>query len=436
MAGFGSGPDYKVKVGSVTQVAEYPSSTTRTALVLPGGGARAAYQIGVLKALSDLLPSRSVNPFPVVIGTSAGAINATELAIHAHRFRVATGNLERVWRNFQVPHVFDASAPTMLKDGLHWMLAMLSGGWLLPPPQSLFNNAPLRDLLSANYDFSRIEHSIKDGHLHALAISAAGYSSSRSMFFFQSTPGQLPWTRVRHAGEPAEITLDHLMASVAVPFLFPAVKMGNEYYGDGSMRQSSPFSPAIHLGADRIFVVATRSGERQRARVPLQGPSFGQIFGYMLDALFSDGLYADFERLIQVNNIIRKTGPVTIHDRVMKPIEILVIMPSRDIAEIARRHVQNLPRSLRALLRTMGAMNAGGGELMSYLMFQSSFTRELIDLGYHDAMAQSAKMVDFLQGQMLDTTGMTSVLRRFVLPKDENVAEAPAVSGEQQGSQS
>lgn len=396
----------------MSQIGASITQDNRTALVLPGGGARAAYQIGVLKALADLMPMRAPTPFPIVIGTSAGAINATELAIHAHRFRIAAGNLERVWRNFQVPQVFDASATTMLKDGLHWLIAMVFGGWLLPPPRSLFDNAPLRDLLAANYDFSRIDHCINEGHLHALAISAAGYSSARSMFFFQSVPGQLPWTRVRHAGEPAAITLDHLMASVAVPFLFPAVKMGNEYYGDGSMRQSSPFSPAIHLGADRIMVIATRSGDRQRARVPLQGPSFGQIFGYMLDALFSDGLYADFERLIQINNVIRKTGPVVINGRVMKPIEILVIMPSKDISEIARRHVQDLPRSLRVLLRTMGAMNAGGGELMSYLMFQSSFTRELIELGYSDAMAQSGKMLDFLKGQVLDTTGLTSVLQK------------------------
>ncbi|MGD9842056.1 MAG: patatin-like phospholipase family protein [Steroidobacteraceae bacterium] len=407
---------------------ESPASN-KTALVLPGGGSRAAYQIGVLKALSDLLPARAASPFPVVVGTSAGAINATELAIHADRFRVATGNLERVWRNFEVHQVFDASAPTMLKDGLHWFMAMLSGGWLLAPPRSLFDNAPLRTLLSSNFDFSRIEQSIRDEHLHALAISAAGYGSSRSLFFFQSTQEQQPWTRVRHAGEPAAIDLDHLMASVAVPFLFPAVKMGNEFYGDGSMRQSSPFSPAIHLGADRILVVATRSGDRQRARVPVYGPSFGQIFGYMLDALFSDGLYADFERLLQINNIVRKVGPVVINDRLVKPIEILVVMPSKDIADIARKHVQSLPRSLRVLLRSMGAMNAGGGELMSYLMFQSSFTRELIELGYHDAMAQSSKLVDFLQGGMSDTTGMTSVLRRFEFPQHDSAIAQP-VSGQ------
>jgi NTE family protein len=419
---------------NVTQLNEFTVQTSKAALVLPGGGARAAYQIGVLKALSDLLPAHAPNPFSIVIGTSAGAINATELAIHAHRFRVAVGNLERVWRNFMVPQVFDVDALTMMRSGLNWLVSLLSGGWMLPPPRSLFDNAPLRGLLSANFDFSRIEQSIQDGYLDALAISAAGYGSSRSMFFFQANAHQQAWTRVRHAGEPAEITLDHLMASVAVPFLFPAVQMGNEFYGDGSMRQSSPFSPAIHLGADRIMVVATRSGDRQRARVPLSGPSFGQIFGYMLDALFSDGLYADFERLTQINNIIRKVGPVTINDRVMKPIEMLVIMPSKDISEIARQHVGGLPRSLRVLLRSMGALNAGGSELMSYLMFQSSFTRDLIDLGYQDAMAQSNKLVDFLHGDLVATTGMTAVMRRLDL-RHPTPDGAQPTSAEEQRSQ-
>lgn len=411
------------------QATDNDSSWGKTALVLPGGGARAAYQIGVLKALADLMPARARNPFPIVVGTSAGAINATELAIHAHRFRVAVSNLERVWRNFEVPHVFDTDAVTMLRGGLHWAMAMLSGGWLLPPPRSLFDNSPLRELLRVNFDFSRIEQSIGDGHLEALAISAAAYSSSRSVFFFQAGADAQPWTRMRHAGEPAEITIDHLMASVAVPFLFPAVSMGNEFYGDGSMRQSSPFSPAIHLGADRVMVIATRTGDRQRAYVPVRGPSFGQIFGYMLDALFSDGLYADFERISQINRIVKQVGPITVNGTPVRAIDMLVIMPSRDISEIARQHVQCLPRSLRVLLRTMGALNSSGSELMSYIMFQSNFTRELIELGYQDAMAQSNKLVDFMHGQALDTTGMTAMMRRL------DIKRAAAESTQEQRSQ-
>jgi NTE family protein len=154
-----------------------PSSHGKIGLVLPGGGARAAYQVGVLRAIADLLPARSNNPFPIVTGTSAGAVNATAIAVHADRFRVAVGNLERVWRNFQVHQVFRADTASMLRSGLHWLLAMLSGGWLLPPPRSLFDNTPLRELLQAQFDFASVRKSIEAGHLDALAMSAAGYIS-------------------------------------------------------------------------------------------------------------------------------------------------------------------------------------------------------------------------------------------------------------------
>lgn len=397
----------------MTQLPDSASASGRLALVLPGGGARAAYQIGALRAMAELWPAKSANPFAIVTGTSAGAINATELAIHADRFRVAVGNLERVWRNFQVEHVFDADALTMVRSGLNWLLALLSGGFLLPPPKSMLDNAPLRELLKANFDFARIGESIAGGHIEALAVSAAGYSSMRSISFFQAGTDKHAWSRSRHAGEPALITLDHLMASVAVPFLFPPVRMGDEYFGDGSMRQATPFSPAIHLGADRLLVVATRHGLRETPNVPVKGPSFGQIFGFMLDALFTDGLYSDFERLSQLNAVLHQTGPVTVDGRILRPIELMVLVPSRNISEIARAHVHALPRSLRVLLRTMGAMNAGGGELMSYLMFQSDYTRELIALGYQDAMDRRERLLAFMRGEQVDSTGMTSIIRKL-----------------------
>jgi NTE family protein len=160
------------------------AAPAKTGLVLPGGGARAAYQVGVLRAIADLLPARAINPFPVVTGTSAGAVNATAIAIHADRFRVAVGNLERVWRNFQVGQVFRADTASMMRSGLHWLLAMMSGGWLLPPPKSLFDNAPLRDLLEVQFDFAGVRRSIAAGHLDALAMSAAGYISAKSVSFF------------------------------------------------------------------------------------------------------------------------------------------------------------------------------------------------------------------------------------------------------------
>lgn len=399
------------------------SATPKTGLVLPGGGARAAYQVGVLRAIADLLPARATNPFPVVTGTSAGAVNATAIAVHADRFRVAVGNLERVWRNFQVGQVFRADTASMMRSGLHWTLAMMSGGWLLPPPKSLFDNSPLRELLAVQFDFAGVRRSIAAGHLDALAMSAAGYISAKSVSFFEARSGD-PWTRVRRAGQPTQLSLDHLMASVAVPFLFPPVLMGEEYYGDGAMREANPFSAAIHLGADRLLVIGTRNESRPPTPSQPLCPTFGQIFGYMLDSLFSDGLYSDLERLTQLNDIVSKVGPISAEGARLKKIDMLVILPSRDLSEIARHHVGSLPRALRILLRTMGALNTGGGQLMSYLLFQDTFTRELIALGYQDAMKRSHDLLEFLGGHSVASSGATGTLRR--LPTSEEGRAVPS----------
>jgi NTE family protein len=400
-----------------------PIPPARIGLVLPGGGARAAYQVGVLRAIADLLPARSSNPFPVVTGTSAGAVNATAIAVHADRFRVAVGNLERVWRNFQVNQVFRADTASMMRSGLHWVLAMMSGGWLLPPPRSLFDNAPLRELLKLQFDFAGIRRAIDAGQLDALSISAAGYISARSVSFYEARTGCVPWNRLRRAGEPAELSLDHLMASVAVPFLFPPVLLGDEFYGDGAMRQANPFSAAIHLGAERLLVIGTRNESRSVNPPPPLCPTFGQIFGYMLDALFTDGLYSDLERLTQLNDIIDRSGPISGEGMQLKRIDMLVILPSRDISEIARHHIGSLPRPVRVLLRTMGALNTGGGQLMSYLLFQDTFTRELIALGYQDAMKRSEDLLAFLGGYAVRSTGATAMMRRLS-SREEKRAEA------------
>jgi NTE family protein len=399
----------------------------KVGLVLPGGGARAAYQVGVLRALADLLPTRASNPFPVVSGTSAGAVNATAIAVHADRFRVAVGNLERVWRNFQVGQVFRADTASMLRASLHWLFAMLSGGWLLPPPKSLFDNSPLRELLKEQFDFSRIGRSIADGYLDAIAMSSAGYASARSVSFFEAKPGCVSWKRTRRAGQPTSLSVEHLMASVAVPFLFPPVLLGEEYYGDGAMREANPFSAAIHLGAQRLLVIGTRNEASPTMAVPPLCPTFGQIFGYMLDSLFTDGMYSDLERLTQLNQIVDKVGPITVNNPDgpvhLRRVDMMVILPSRDLSEIARHHVDSLPRTLRVLLRTMGAMNTGGGQLMSYLLFQDTYTRELITLGYQDAMKRADDLMSFLAGDSIKSTGATGILRRLDSRKEQR-AEA------------
>ncbi len=375
----------------------------KTGLVLPGGGARGAFQVGVLKAIAELLPPRASNPFPVLSGTSAGAINSVVLASRARCFSLAVGALEQVWGNFRCEQVYRADAWTMLKSSLHWLTSMISAGWIAGTPRSLLDNAPLRALLSRHIRFPRIQASIDEGYLHAIAVTAAGYTSARSMAFFQAHPTVRAWSRTRRVGVRQALHLDHLMASIAVPMIFPPVLLGDEYFGDGAMRQATPLSPAIHLGADRILVIGVRN--EMADPVPdtaasREFPSFAQIAGYMLDTLFLDGLYVDLERMTRINRLIdsvppdKRTGAFTR----MKPIDTMLVVPSRDLREIASRHRRAMPLPVRTLLRGLRGESANASRLLSFLLFEEEYTRELIDLGYNDAMRIRDELRDFISG--------------------------------------
>ncbi len=377
------------------------SDSIRTALVLPGGGARGAFQVGVLKALAELLPKSSPNPFPIISGTSAGAVNAVVLASRAERYRSAIAELEQVWAHFRCHQVYKTDHMTMLKSSLHWLTSIVLGGWLVGTPKSLLDNAPLRELLSRNVHFPRIQQSIDNGYLEAVAVTAAGYSSARSESFFEGAPELKDWDRTRRLGKRTDLNLDHLMASIAVPMVFPPQRIGNEFFGDGAMRQATPLSPAVHLGADRILVIGIRdeTGEKEPAELG-PPPSFAQIAGYMLDTLFMDGLYSDLERITRINEMIdavpeeQRRGVIA----KVRPIDTMLIVPSEDLREIAFRHRQALPFAIRALLRGVGGKSPGENKLLSFLLFEKSYTRELIALGYRDAMKVKNELLDFVSG--------------------------------------
>ncbi len=371
-------------------------------LVLPGGGARGAFQVGVLKALAELMPRGSLNPFPIISGTSAGAINSVVLASKARRFRVAVHELEQVWGNFRCHHVYRTDHLAMLKSSLHWFATIVSGS-LMPPPDSLLDNAPLRALLSRNLRFPRIGTALENGWLEAVAVTAAGYGSAQSHTFFEATDAHREWTRTRRVGRRAELHLDHLMASIAVPMIFPPVLIRNEYFGDGAMRQATPLSPAIHLGADRMLVIGVRNeaGDEQAAGGPPQPPSFAQIAGYMLDTLFMDGLYSDLERMTRINQLIDAVPADARHGVLaeMRALDTMVVVPSEDLRDVARRHRKELPIAIRAILRGISGRQPGENRLLSYLLFERAYTRELIELGYRDAMRLKDELVAFVRGE-------------------------------------
>lgn len=375
------------------------ADNARTALVLPGGGARAAYQAGVLTAIGELLPDPTLNPFPILCGTSAGAINAATLACRADNFRAGVEALNDVWRSMRAHHVYRADPLGVAASGAHW-LSSLALGWLVrKSPRSLLDNDPLRQLLAQRLDFANIDRCIAADRLRAVCVTASGYTSGHSVSFFQARSEVEPWLRTHRFGSRDRLGVEHLMASAAIPFVFPAVKLHREWFGDGSMRQLAPVSPAIHLGAEKILVIgAGRMSEKVERRRGETYPSLAQIAGHALSSIFLDGLAVDIERMQRINRTL-SVIPDELKTRTgvaLRPIETLVIAPSERLDYLAARHARALPRAVRVLLRGIGAMNRGGGALTSYLLFEQPYTRALIDLGYRDAQARRDEVRAFL----------------------------------------
>lgn len=371
-----------------------------TALILTGGGARAAYQVGVLLAVAKLSHNSRHNPFPILCGTSAGAINAAGVACLADNFGKAVSILASVWRDMRAHDIYRADALGIGLSGARW-LSSLTLGWLIRnPPHSLLDNAPLRALLTRHLDFKGIDRSIDRGALHAVSISASGYESGENISFFQAHPSAQPWRRVQRLGIRAQIGVDHLLASSAIPFIFPATRIHREFFGDGSMRQLAPISPAIHLGAERVLIIGgSRKNEHLERRRVENHPSLAQIAGHALSSIFLDGLAVDIERMQRINQTLAAIPPElrAQADIPLRPIKTLVIAPSQRLDRIAAEHAGALPWSIKALLGGVGAMNRHGGALTSYLLFEKPYTRALIDLGFADTMERATEVGDFLQ---------------------------------------
>lgn len=380
----------------------------RTGLILTGGGARAAYQAGVLRALAELLPAEARAPFPIICGTSAGAINAAVLAVDAGDFRHGVRRLMMVWKNFRVHHVYRADPWGALSNSMRWVFTVLTGGAFSRRPVSLLDNSPLAALLRRHLDFSAVQRAIDAGDLTAFSVTCSGYTSGQSVTFFQGAPELQPWQRARRIGVPMPIALEHLLASSALPFIFPPVHINREYFGDGSMRQIAPVSPALHLGADRLLVIGVGRQlplRNERVRIDTH-PSLAQIAGHALNSIFLDSLEVDLERMQRINRTIEMV-PQDILERTHYPlhqVDFRVITPSEELERIALEHVDELPRTIRLLLGSVGALQHSGSNLLTYLLFEKSYCRALIQLGYRDTMERRDDLLEFLGYQQLPGT--------------------------------
>lgn len=366
-------------------------------LVLAGGGARAAYQVGVLAFVVEKAPE--VN-FPIIIGVSAGAINAAFLAGRRDGPTESLDALANLWNSLTVDTIFDTNLGYFGLTGARWAWTLGGAGTSLGPRvKSLLDTAPLRVFLSQQLDAEGIEANVNSGRLRALGLTATRYATGQSITFVHGAPGIRTWERVRRCGRATKIQVEHVMASSALPLIFPAISVDGEYYGDGSIRQAAPLAPAIHLGADRLLAVATRYSptlDEVKLRAIRGYPPPAQILGMLFNTLFLDTLEADAERLERINRVLAALPAGSEPPNGLRKIDLLVLRPSRDLGKLAEGYKRMLPRSLRILLRGLGIQRIRGADLLSYLIFEEPHISAVMELGYEDALSHWSAIERFL----------------------------------------
>ena len=370
------------------------------ALVMGGGGARAAYQVGFLRALARARPNLEI---PIITGVSAGAINAVHLAAHPGSFQDAVEELAEVWGSLSMEQVFQLESRRLALNTLRWGAQLVSGGMGGPPRiRGLVDTAPLREFLVRALDagdgrIPGIEENLRSGRLRALAISTSSYSTGQSVTWVAG-PDVREWNRPQRTTRKGPIGVDHIMASSALPLFFPAIPIGDEWYGDGGLRLSAPLSPALHLGAHRVLAISTRFDRLQgELEPPIRGyPPPAHVIGSMMNSIFLDLLDQDAWRVEMINNILRN---LPAEDRgALRIIRLLTLRPSRDLGRLAGEFESRLPRGIRFLLRGLGTRDTRSPDMLSFLLFEPGYLRLLMDMGERDAEARMGEIEALVGG--------------------------------------
>jgi NTE family protein len=380
-----------------------------TGMVMSGGGARAAYQVGALRALCELLHEPA--PFQVLAGTSAGAINSTALAVHGDDFRAGVANLIETWRSLSPEKVYRTDLASLASIGGRWVRQLSVGGLFgAATVNALLDTSPLRKLLEQTLDTDRIRSHVWSGHLRGVAVTATSYGTGTALSFFEGAANIKPWVRSTRIGVHGRLTVSHVMASSAIPMFFPPVEIDGAWYGDGCVRLSDPLSPAVHLGAERLVAIGIRYARTPQETDDLnralqmhksKPPAVSEISGVMLNAIFLDSLDADAERLERINAMLSLV-PQDMRSRMRNPlrtIPLLVLRPSRDLGGLATEQYNSFPRALRHLLKGIGATGDSGWDLVSYLAFEPAYIERLMDLGYEDTYARRDEVAAFFANE-------------------------------------
>lgn len=381
--------------------------TKKVGLVLTGGGARAAYQAGALSAISEILGNSESNPFSIYTGVSAGAINSSFLAAQAGELKDAVRELCNFWEGLEVSNVFRTDASSLSRIALGWIKDLSFGGMLKSSQSTyLLDFSPLRDFLGSKIDFSLIHKKAIEQQLHGVALSATNYTTGTSVTFYEGHESIDPWMRSSRIGLRADLTMDHLMASCAIPIFFSPIEIENVPYGDGGLRLTAPLSPAIHLGAEKVLAIGIRHPRTAESSFALHRESVKDhqiklvdIAGTILNAIFMDSLDSDLERMDRINSTLKLLDPKIDHPRGLRPIPIYSILPSIDLGQLASELFDELPGILRYLLAGLGASRDNGWDLISYLAFDSTYTKRLTELGYKDTLAQKEELKAFFQDE-------------------------------------